>query len=419
VWEVRLWDVPTGKPGRLLYKYPPDEWFGSIAFSPDGRLVATGGKKKHGIHIWDASNGTEVRHIKDVSNEGGSLCFSPDSKALACGKSLEPRGPDGRTLYMWDVASGKERVQFDLSVSWREAYHGTPLAFSPDGRILASVSGEWERTMVRLWNTASGKELCRHKGHREWVGSIAFSPDGKLVASGSGFNGAKDSSVHVWEAATGRLIRRFEGHHSCVSALMFSSDGLTVASGAGDSTILLWDITGRRPDGRWHVKPLSSRQLDASWSALANADAAKAYDAVWAFGATPEKAVPFLRKHLTPARPPDAKLVAQRIAELDSDEFTVRQKAAEELDKFGDVITPALQQALEDKPSLEKRQRIRQLLDQSREWTPEHLRAHRAIQALEHIGSRQAKELLQALAEGTPEARRTAEAKAALERMSR
>jgi len=179
----------------------------------------------------------------------------------------------------------------------------------------------------------------------------------------------------------------------------FSPDGLTVASGAGDSTILLWDITGRRGDGSWHAKPLTQRQLEACRTALSNEDAAKAYDAVWALVAAPEQAVPLLQKHLPPVPRPDAKTVAHLIADLDSDHFMVRQKATEELSKLGDAITPALRQALDGKPSLEVRRRIQRLLDQSRDWTAERLRDHRAIQALEHIGTNPAREVLRALAE--------------------
>ncbi len=191
-----------------------------------------------------------------------------------------------------------------------------------------------------------------------------------------------------------------------------------MASGAGDSTILLWDITGQRTDGRWHVKPLTPRQLDICWTELANEDAAKAYDAVWSLVAAPEQAVPFLRKHLPPVPRPDDKTVARFIADLDSIDFTRRQKATEELSKLGDAIAQNLRRALENKPSLEVRRRIQQLLDQTRDWTVERLRDHRAIQALEHIGTRQAKEVLQQLAAGAPETLRTEEAKTALRRSS-
>jgi RNA polymerase sigma factor (sigma-70 family) len=415
--EVRLWDVRTGKAGRLLGKLKG--MFGNIAFSPDGRLVASGEKDRL-IHIWDASDGKEIQQIKDVPNGGMALCFSPDSKALAC--SIEGRNRTKLALHLWDVASGKERTRFDVRIA--ESSYWSCLTFSPDGKVLAFAVQGRNTSLVCLWDTASGKELGRYAGHRLWVGALAFSPDSKLVASGTllhplNHHGQKDCSIHVWEAATGRLIRRFEGQHSFVNSMAFAPDGLTVASGASDCTILLWDITGRRPDGRWHARQLTQRQLEACWTALADEDAAKAYDAVWALVAAPEQAVPFLRKHLPSVPRPDAKTIARLIADLDSDDFMVRQKATEELSKLGDAIAPDLRRTLENKPSLEVRRRIQQLLDQSRNWTGERLRDHRAIQALQHIGTRPAHEVLRALAEGAPEAYRTEEAKAALQRLRR
>ncbi len=343
-----------------------------------------------------------------------ALRFSPDGKALACGMQRERNASAEPTLRLWDLADGKERCSFNCHVSIDAA-----LAFSPDGKTLASGQGEYGESVVCLWDSATGRELCRHEGHREGIGALAFSPDGKLAASGSGDIGTKDNSVHVWEAATGRLIRRFEGQHSCIGSVAFSPDGLTVASGAGDSTILLWDITGRRGDGRWHSKALTPDGLDACWTALAGEDAAKAYDAVWALVAAPEQAVPFLQKHLHPALRPDAKIVTRLIADLNSDEFKVRQKATEELGNLGDAITPALRQTLKDKPAREVRRRVQQLLDQTRDWNAERLRNHRAIQALEHIGTQKAKQVLEALERGSPEARRTEEARTALKRLVR
>ncbi len=417
--EVRLFDVRTGKPGRLLGKQKG--MAGNFAFSPDGRLLVASGAEDDLIHIWDAGSGKEMRQIKVVPNRDMALCFSPDSKALACGIAGRANSPAGRALYLWDVASGKERTQFKVRI--QESTYGPQVAFSPDGRILAFATAEQNTALVRLWDTANGKELSRYAGHRQWVGALAFSPDGKLVASGTLWHplfhrGQNNSSVHVWEAATGRLIRRFEGHPSFVSSVDFSPDGLSVASGSGDSTILLWDITGRRADGRWHTKPLTPRQLEACWATLADADAAKAYDALWTLVAAPEQAVPFLQKHLPPVPRPDDNTVARLIADLDSNDFTTRQKATEELSKLGDAIAQNLRRALENKPSLEVRRRIQQLLDQTRDWTAERLRDHRAIQALEHIGTRQAKEVLLRLAAGAPETLRTEEAKTALRRGS-
>jgi WD40 repeat protein len=411
-YEVRLWDVRSGKPGRLLGKH--QKRILTLAFSPDGRLVASGGEDPV-IHVWDVRDGKEVRKFTGFASAVSCLRFSPDGKALAGGMMTQGGALGESTLYLWDVASGKELVQLDShEFSW-----GTPLAFSPDGKVLAAGGGGEQTPMVRLWDTATGKELCRHTWHREPVAAVAFSPDGKLVASGPSFLGTRDNSVQVWEAATGRLIRCFEGHHSGVDSLAFSPDGLAVASGGGDSTILLWDVTGRRADGRRHGKPATPRELDACWAALADEDTAKAYDAVWALAAAPEQAVPFLRQHLRPVPRPEAKTVARWIADLGDDDFKVRQNATQELSKLGDAVAPALRQALAAQPALEVRHRIQQLLDQTRDWTPERLRQHRAIQALEHIGTQPVRGALAELAGGAPEALLTEEGKVALKRLSR
>jgi RNA polymerase sigma factor (sigma-70 family) len=405
--QLQLCDLRTGKCHPLGKKCAGSSL--AITFSSDGRLFAYGGED-HAIHLVEVHEGKEIRSHKGSFQHAISLRFSPDGKTLA--------GDIGtQELRLWEVDSGKEVARFPC---FNEPVQPRPLAFSPDGKVFAAGVGNEkgiEGYFVQLWDTASGKEWSRHTGHQEPVGAIAFSPDGKLVVSVPNYHGRKDNSVHVWEAATGRLIRRFEGHHSCVASVDFAPDGLSVASGSGDSTILLWDITGRRGDGRWHVKPLTPSQLEDCWIELANEDAVKAYDAVWALAAAPEQAVRFLGKHLPSVPQPEAKSLARLIVDLDSDEFRVREKATKDLSKLGDAAALAVRQALERKPTLEMRRRLQQLLDQSRNWVAERLREHRAIQALEHIGTRQAKEVLKNLAAGAPDSLRTEEAKTALQRM--
>jgi hypothetical protein len=150
---------------------------------------------------------------------------------------------------------------------------------------------------------------------------------------------------------------------------------------------------------------------------LRNDDAGQAYGAVWTLVASPEQSVPLLQDHLRPVPRPDARIVARHLSDLESADFTVRQRAAEELAKFGDAITPALRRALEGKPSLEVSRRVQELLERSRDWSPERLRAHRAIQALEYIGTRSARDVLEALAAGVPGTQLTEEAKASVHRL--
>jgi hypothetical protein len=108
------------------------------------------------------------------------------------------------------------------------------VAFSPDGRLLAS--GSWDNT-VKLWDVATGREVRTLRGHTDWVRSVAFSPDGRLLASGSW-----DNTVKLWDVATGREVRTIRGHDIEVESVAFSPDGRRLASGSGDGTVKLWDV---------------------------------------------------------------------------------------------------------------------------------------------------------------------------------
>jgi hypothetical protein len=155
-------------------------------------------------------------------------------------------------------------------------------------------------------------------------------------------------------------------------------------------------------------------------TALADNNAAKAYQAIWHLAATPSHTVAFLREHLHPVEPADEKTLARLVADVDSSVYLVRQKATKELSRLDRLAESALRTALSGQPFAELRQRIQQLLEQL-EAVPsaEQLQALRAVEALELAGTPEANQVLQTLATGTPEARLTQEAKASLERAAK
>jgi hypothetical protein len=233
--------------------------------------------------------------------------------------------------------------------------------------------------------------------------------------------GDADGTLRLCLAATGKELRRRRGHRGGITCLTFFADGKTLASGSWDTTALVWDVSD--PLGRKGERPeeLGTRRLEALWADLAADDAAKAYRAVGELAAAPGQAVPFLQGRLRPVPVVEPKQIALLLADLDGDDFGVREKATAELEKLGEAVEPALRKALQGAPSLEMRRRAEALLQKLRKESPgpERLRELRALEVLEQIGGDRVRQQLLRLAEGVPEARLTREAKASLERLAR
>jgi hypothetical protein len=229
--------------------------------------------------------------------------------------------------------------------------------------------------------------------------------------------GSKD--VRVVEVASGRTRLLLSGHRASPTKLVFAPDGKTLASGGDDNVIYLWDVTGARAKGGPARDALKNQ--GACWEALAGADAIRAGDALGILIASPESAVPFLKERLRRVEPLDKKRLAELIADLDADSFENREAASHELAQLGERACGALRQALQDRPSAEAKNRIKELLDkvEMRPAQPEVLQSLRAIEVLEHIGTPEARRLLETLASGADDARITLDAKASLKRLGK
>jgi hypothetical protein len=287
------------------------------------------------------------------------------------------------------------------------------VVLSPDGRTAASV-GMLGKS-ITLWERATGKQRAELAGHAEMVFDVALSPDGRTLASGS-----MDGTVRLWDLPSGKEVGRFEGHRGWVLAVAFAPDGKTLVSGGADTTALIWDVAGRRAAPPARAADLTPKELESLWADLAG-DAGKAYPAMGSLAAAPKQAVSFLKEHLGPAvAPPEAQL-ARLIGDLDSNDFATRQKATEELERLGDLATAALRKALDGSPSAELRRRAEKLLDAAENGPSagEPLRALRAVELLEYVGTPEAGQLLDALSKGVPEARQTRDAKASLQRLAK
>jgi hypothetical protein len=305
----------------------------------------------------------------------------------------------------------------DSRIAWRA------LAVSPDGSKLAAIHWTWApvgqqsgEDRLALYDLATGKLLRRWNDSGRQANmfeALTFSPDGRLLASSDGH------AIHVWEAASGAKVRSFHGHRAELTSLGFDRDARRLVSAGFDSTVLVWDLTGRLRDGKIPRREQSAASLEARWRGLAERDAGKAYRAVWDLTAAEELTVHFLKQRLRAVPHPDPQRTARLITDLSSERFTVRQAAEAALKKLDVLAEKALRQALQSGPPLEVRRRLEQLLQRINDPVPsvETLQVLRALAVLERIASPQARQLVRALAQGAPDAYLTREARATLGRL--
>jgi RNA polymerase sigma factor (sigma-70 family) len=402
------WDVASGRelPSLSIRS-------GLVAASPDGRLIAsvTGPTSEQEVRIQDSATGRVLFRLARWFTE--SLAFSPDGRLLAVA-SCSGRQSGGKavvedTVQLWDMATGKQ-VRGLRPASTVPTF----LAFSPDGSLLAT-SDRWLRGIaVQLWNVATGREVHKLSGHEGSWGTypVAFSPDGALLATGG-----KDNTVILWETASGKVVRRLRGHEGAVVSLAFSPDGRWLVSGGWDTTAIVWPIV---PDAGEAVKPdaWDRNTPGRLWEALARGPEV-AYPAIWSLLAAPDRVVALLKGRLRPDASQDEPRLKRLVTDLGSDEFLVREKATKELASLGAHAEMALRRALAGKPDLEKRRRIVRLLEplEDRVPAPEELRDLRSIGVLEHLATPAAEVVLEQLAQGGEFGPRTRRARAALQRL--
>ncbi len=387
---VLVWDADSGR--ELRHLEGNGEGVLALALSPGGDTVFSAAADGT-LRARDVATGKDVwRHTAPVSGRPHKTLawnFSPDGKLLAafgedrmihlvdtasgrevhqlkgcplCGAAFVEGGrtlvgwADDWTFYVWDTASGEQLRTFladDWLAATPERWGRHSAAAAPDGRLVATdIVG-----MIVLHETATGREVRRWRVDGLFRSILAFSPDGRTLAYSSP---AEHPEIVLYETATGRERVRLGGHKWSVDSLAFSADGRRVVSESGDLTALVWDLAG--PLNGKPGAPLSPADVVFRWADLADGDAARAYRAIRALAARPGESVPYLRKALPPAE--------------DADEDN------------GEDSNPSSGR----------------------------LREMRALEALELAGTPEARAALQELARGNPAARRTRDAKAALDR---
>ncbi len=247
---VRFWTLPNGQSRQLISDIPTLVGQPFVAVSPDGRSLATGADDGT-VTLWDLTTGQRRRHLF-VSRH--SSHYSPLlEQAVNLGVPINPKfdrdqmramtfSSDGRYLAaasedgevkLWQVPAGKE---FAALSGEREDV--SCLSFSPDGTEFAVNNGN----VIELWSVDTTPVLRQEfRGCTGRVRSVAFSPDGKLLAGGT-----DNWEIRLWETSNGREMKTLRGHLGRVNSLVFHPNGRTLASAGWDGTVRLWHIaTGR------------------------------------------------------------------------------------------------------------------------------------------------------------------------------
>jgi tricorn protease-like protein len=398
----------------------------SVAFSPDGKTLATGCADQK-IRIWDGATFKEKQQLPGLQGRVTHVLYGQDGKTMI-------GGTQNGMIWTWDLDSGQQRMAMHsghgsaaaLAISadgrnlasggadrrvfirdisngnFLRLFHGhvgaiTAVALSPDGARLATASAD---KSFRLWDMNSGQQVSKTDTTQDGgFQAITFSPDGKRLATG-----AKDT-VQIWDARNAKEQFKIEGLKGAVNAVAFSRDGKMLASACADGSVQLWDPTTGKllrhlgkhrgaansvafaPGGKllasagednllmiWDVSPriflparavdLSGDELNKLWENLGGNDFAKAGEAIGTMAAAPKQAIPFLGERLKAARPDEDKTrIVKLIAQLDDDQYAKREKATIELERLGPAAPPLLREALKGDLSLEARRRAERILD--------------------------------------------------------
>ena len=242
--DILLWRVSDGTmerilPGRL------NKWIWSVAYSPDGSIIAAGAEQS--ISIWQASDSAYARELIGHRGPVHGVAFSPDGTALASGSY-------DYTVRFWSVSNGEL-----VGILSEHGDIVTDVAFSPNDLVVASASAD---SSVKLWRPMDQAPVLTLENHSGRVNSVAFSPDGSIVASAG-----EDGNVRLWQTSNGRLLHDLTGDSGPIAGIAISPDGTILASAGRESAIGLWGLEGvPGPSAIQRTRPIFSPQVVLSVS---------------------------------------------------------------------------------------------------------------------------------------------------------
>ncbi|HEV2663333.1 MAG TPA: hypothetical protein VG324_00370, partial [Blastocatellia bacterium] len=255
--NLQVWEVGSGV---KLYSHSAHQAsVTSVAFSPNNLWLASG-SRDNTVKLWEADTGQELRVLRGHKAEVSAVAFSPDGQWLMSASH-------DRTIKIWRVVTGREAQTLE-----GHTMRVTAAIFTPDGQTI--VSGSWDKT-VRLWSVSTGLTTRILTGHTKGVASLAISPatgpTGRWLASGG-----EDAKVKLWDLETGVEARTFSGHRNSVTSVAFSPNGELLASGCLGQVALLWKLSTGEVIKRLRYENISYNSVAFSpqgqWLALGNRD---------------------------------------------------------------------------------------------------------------------------------------------------
>jgi hypothetical protein len=390
-------------------------WIGSLIAGGKRRVVVAGLGAQKGtrlipslVYVCDVDAGNILQQCEPAQQyDHCYVALSGSGERLAVSDSRVGSSVKNTDVTVWGVDSKSRICDLHLRLG--------ALCMSLDfaGKLLAVIE---MGNGVTIWDADRGVRLRRLSEEENWSSrALCFADDGRMLAVGEVNRRSHEGRTRLWEIESGMVRAEYGGHEGAVTALAFSHDVKLLASGSSDTTVVLWDLIGRRNKRKEFGEPLRDGNV---WAALASDDARLAFRAMAALEQDPRAAVRVLQSGLETASPDVAALEAC-VRDLDDDRFVVRERAAERLRMAGKWALPLLQRALGKENSAEKEQRLRKLLAELQSAaTREGIRGIRAVEVLEHIGTREASSLLERVATGPPDAELTRQAKSSLRRLA-
>jgi WD40 repeat protein len=233
---MRLWDVQSGRQRGEIPCWTDDSPICCL-FLPDLRSMLVGVGRAP--RIWHYDPEPDPPQPTGHKDEAWAVAYSPDGLMLASGSN---DSDERMTVKLWETASGREIL------GWNGG-EGTvcTVAFSPDGRLLATGHLASQNNL-RIWNASSGRLLKQITGHPQRIRCLAFTPDGKAIAAAGGHSSSSDRDwkVRLWSLESELCVREFDAHTDTVRSLAISRDGRMIASAGNDKSAFVWDIANGR-----------------------------------------------------------------------------------------------------------------------------------------------------------------------------